>query len=87
MKKGTINYSRRNSNFVKFLSPEEREQHIKHFIASCSVEQLIPFIEITQHDKNFREIQYVINVPEVNILPSEIKEAHHEKTTQESKPI
>ncbi|MGM0971643.1 MAG: hypothetical protein ACQEW2_02165 [Bacillota bacterium] len=63
-KRGVMNNSRRQSNFLNSMKPEERERHIKHFIGSCNVQELIPFIEITKHDKHFREIEYVINIPD-----------------------
>lgn len=62
MKKGVMNNSRRESNFVKGMTPKKRDQYIKHFIASCNPEELIPFITITKHDKHFREIEYVIDI-------------------------
>lgn len=66
MKKGVMNNSRKESDFVKRMTDEEREHYLKRFIASCNPEELIPFIKITKHDKNFREIEYVINVPDLN---------------------
>jgi tagatose-1,6-bisphosphate aldolase len=64
MKKGITNNSRRESNFIKRMTSENREQYIKRFIASCNAEQLIPFINITKHDEHFREIEYVISIPD-----------------------
>jgi hypothetical protein len=63
-KKGIINNSRRESDFIKRMSSEKRERYIKSFIASCNSEELIPFIKIIKHDKHFREIEYEINVHE-----------------------
>lgn len=65
MKIGKMNTSRRESNFINRMNPEQRDQYIKRFIASCNPEQLIPFIKITKHDKHFREIEYEINVPDL----------------------
>jgi tagatose-1,6-bisphosphate aldolase len=65
VKNGIMNNSRKESDFIKRMSSKEREQYIKRFIASCNPEELIPFIEITKWDKNFREIEYVINIPSV----------------------
>ncbi|MCM3763461.1 hypothetical protein [Neobacillus niacini] len=67
MKKGVMNTSRRESNFINRMSSEQRDRYIKDFIARCNPEQLIPFIKITKHDKHFREIEYVINVPDKDI--------------------
>lgn len=66
MKKGVMNISRRSSDFIKRMNPEERERYLKNFIASCNSEKLIPFIEITKHDKYFREIEYEINIPKIS---------------------
>jgi hypothetical protein len=48
------------------MTPENRDHYIKRFIASCNPEELIPFIKLTKHDKHFREIEYVIEIPVVN---------------------
>lgn len=63
MKKGKINNSRKQSDFVKRMSAEERDHHFKRFIAACNPEELMPFIKITGHDKHFREVRYEINIP------------------------
>lgn len=67
MKKWFMNTSRRESNFISHMKIENREQYIKRFIASCNPEQLIPFIKIINHDKQFREIEYVINMPDSDV--------------------
>lgn len=55
--------SRKESNFISSMSSNDRERYLKRFIASCNIEQLIPFIEIKKHSENFREIEYEIKVP------------------------
>jgi hypothetical protein len=62
--KGKMNYSRRQANFISRLPDKTRDEHIRHFIASCNVDQLLPFVKIISHDKNWREVEYVIEVPE-----------------------
>lgn len=62
--KGITYNSRRQSNFVNSLNPEQRERYIKDGIARCHPELLIPFIKIVKHDKYFREIEYVIEIPD-----------------------
>lgn len=62
MKKGTMNTSRKESDFINRMTPEKRDRYIKDFIARCNPEELIPFIKITKHDKHFREIEYEIDV-------------------------
>lgn len=65
VKKGTIHQSRKQSNFVNRMTPEKREQHIKEWIATCNWQELIPFVQITKHDKYYREIEYEIRVPDM----------------------
>lgn len=65
MKKGVTNNSRKQADFVKSLKPDVRERHIKRFIAACNVEELMPYIKITGHDKNYREISYEIQIPNI----------------------
>jgi hypothetical protein len=64
MKKGVINNSRRESDFINRMGPEQRDLYIKSFIASCNSEELIPFIKIKKTTRYFREVEYEINVPE-----------------------
>lgn len=64
MKKGVTHNSRRESDFIKRMSPKNQEEYIKRFIAACNPEQLIPFIEITGRDRHFRKIEYEIRLPE-----------------------
>lgn len=61
MEKGVMNTSRRQSDGLLRMSPKKREASIKQFIAACNVEQLIPFIKITEENNGFREIEYEIN--------------------------
>lgn len=62
--KGVTHNSRRSSDFLKNLSPKDREQHIKEFIAACNSRLLIPVISLTKHDKHYREIEYEIDFRE-----------------------
>jgi hypothetical protein len=80
MKTGKMNTSRKESNFVCRMSPEDREQYLKRFMASCNPEELIPFIEITKNDKYFREIEYVINIPNAKRIEEESDQIILEKT-------
>lgn len=63
MKTGKVHKSRKESDFMKRMKPEERERYIKQWISACNPHELIPFITITKHDKNFREIEYTIDIP------------------------
>ncbi|MFB0847311.1 hypothetical protein [Paenibacillus oleatilyticus] len=65
MKNGVMNASRREANFISRMGLEDRERYIKRFIASCNPEQLVPFIRIIRHDKNFRTVEYAIDISDV----------------------
>jgi hypothetical protein len=62
-KTGVTHNSRRQSNFINRMTPEQRERHIIQFIAACEAQELIPYIKITKHDKYFREIEYTLEIP------------------------
>lgn len=68
MKKGVTYNSRRESDFIKRMTPEGRDHYIKRFIASCNPEELIPFIKITKCERYYREIHYEINVPDTEMI-------------------
>lgn len=59
--KGTTHQSRRESDQFLSLTPAKREDSIKQFIAACNPKALMPFIEITDHDENYRVIDYKID--------------------------
>lgn len=63
VKKGVTYNSRRESNFINRMSAKDRDRYIRHWIASCNVEMLTPFVKVTKHDKYFREIEYEIVIP------------------------
>jgi hypothetical protein len=65
--KGKIHHSRRQSNFINYLSPEKRDRYLKEWIAANNTKELIPFIKITKHDKYYREVEYEIELPEKEI--------------------
>ena len=67
MKEGVTHNSRKEGNFIKGMNPDKRDRYIKRWISSINPEELIPYIKITGHDSNFREIKYVIDIP----LPKE----------------
>ena len=61
--RGTMHYSRRESNFINRMDHNDRDLYVKQFIASCNSKQIIPFIEVIRHDKDWREVEYVIDLP------------------------
>lgn len=61
--KGTINESRKGSNFIKVLDEDARKEYLIRKIASMNIDQLEPYIKITSHDKHYREIEYEIDIP------------------------
>lgn len=61
--KGVSYNSRRESDYLMRLSHTERVTHTKEFIATCNAQYLKPFIKITGHDENFREIHYSVDIP------------------------
>lgn len=64
MKEGITYNSRKQANFVQHIKPVgRREQHIKEWIATCNWQELIPYVEILEHDEHYREIKYRIKLP------------------------
>ncbi len=63
MKTGIIHQSRKQSDSFLSLSSLNRDQYLKHTIAILNVDQLVPFVKITDHDENFRKIHYTVHVP------------------------
>ncbi|OEH52946.1 hypothetical protein AQ616_18755 [Oceanobacillus sp. E9] len=55
--------SRKDSNFIKSMDEDVRKEYLIRKIAMLNVEQLEPYIEIVSNDKNFRTIEYAVNLP------------------------
>ncbi|MFC5528413.1 hypothetical protein [Cohnella yongneupensis] len=62
-KKGVLNQSRKQADFIRRLGSVSGENHTKRFIAACNAEMLVPFIQITKCNDKLREIEYEITIP------------------------
>lgn len=60
IEKGVMYHSRRESDAILRLPTEKRIESIKSFIAATQNRLLIPFIDITDHDADYRRIHYQI---------------------------
>jgi hypothetical protein len=60
-----LHNSRKQANFLRSLGKDVNEMdHVKHFIASCNIDEFMKFVHITRVSDNFREIEYEIRIPE-----------------------
>lgn len=60
IEKGVMYHSRRESDYILRLSKTKRIESIKSFIAATQHRLLIPFIDITGYDADYRRIKYQI---------------------------
>lgn len=75
MKRGKINNSRKEAGFIKNMSLGKQERYIKQFIAACEAKELEPFIKITSFDRGLREVNYVINVDDLEEYNEALQES------------
>lgn len=76
--RGVLHSSRRQSDFLKRLSSKDREENIIEFIAACNAKMLVPYIRIVGNDRNYRQVDYAIEIPSSRPKAKSIEEWHED---------
>lgn len=76
--RGVLHSSRRQSDFLKRLSSKDREENIIEFIAACNAKMLVPYIRIIGNDRNYRQVDYAIEIPSSIPMAKSSEEWHEE---------